>query len=72
MVIGEAEVVQAPYLNCLASGCVAQAVLSDPAIAAMQAGSTASVTLALMDGQVATITMSLQGFTAAWTRLQTL
>jgi invasion protein IalB len=72
MVINEAEVVQAPYLNCQTSGCVAQSVLSDPAIAAMKAGSVASVTLALMDGQQAAITLSLQGFTAAWARLQKL
>ena len=72
LVIDAAEVVQAPYMNCQTSGCVAQAVLSDPAIAAMTASGAASVTLALMDGQQAAITLSLQGFAAAWTRLQNL
>lgn len=70
--IDDATIAQAPFQTCLPQGCIVQASLGETAIASMRGGETAVIRLPTATGEAFEVSISLLGFTAAWTRLSQL
>ena len=68
--VADKKIVEAGFLVCHASGCLARAGLKDEAIQAFKAGNEAVTRLSALNGQEIGISVSLKGFSAAWTRLK--
>lgn len=66
---GDKRLVEADFLTCIPRGCMARIELGSEAIEAFSAGDEAIVTMVALNGDPFSITVSLNGFTAAWARL---
>jgi invasion protein IalB len=64
-----ANVVALPFDTCLPQGCLASAPLDPSALEALKRGASAVVSLPTRGQAPLALTVSLTGFTAAWTRL---
>ena len=67
--IDGATVLQAPFHTCVPAGCVVQARIDPTALDIISTGEAALVRLPTMAGEPFQVTISLLGFTSAWTRL---
>ena len=67
--INEEQVLSAPYQSCTPRGCLARAVLDQEAIKAFRAAESSVVAFNLANSQLVKITISLNGFSAAWERM---
>lgn len=72
MTVAEGQVAQIPFHTCMPAGCIARTDLEAEPIARLQRGSTLQVEMRTTADEPFAVDLSLQGFTAAWTRLQDL
>lgn len=72
MTVAEGQVARIPFQTCLPAGCVARTILDAEPVARLQRGSTVQVEMRTTADEPFAVELSLQGFTAAWTRLQDL
>lgn len=70
--VADNRLVEADFLTCRPIGCIAQKELGAEAIQAFRAGDQAIVKMAPLNGDAIAITVSLNGFSAAWARLKAL
>ena len=69
LTVGEQLTVEIAYATCRPAGCISGARLEGELLAALIAGTTATVRVRTLDGQDVPLNFSLNGFTAAWNRL---
>jgi invasion protein IalB len=67
--IDGATVLQAPFHTCVPAGCVVQAQIDPTTLDIISTGEAAVVRLPTIAGEPFQVTISLLGFTTAWTRL---
>jgi invasion protein IalB len=72
LLTGETEAARLPFRTCLPVGCVATAPLDALALDQLAAAEALELRMAADGGQPVSITLSLAGFGAGWTRLQAL
>jgi invasion protein IalB len=70
--IAETRLVEVPFRTCFPRGCIAVTTLDEVALDGLMAGDEAQVSMTTTAGQALVVTISLAGFTGAWTRLQDL
>lgn len=70
--VGDNRLVEADFLTCRPRGCMARKELGTEAIDAFRAGNEVIVKMVALNGDAIAITVSLNGFSAAWARLQAL
>jgi invasion protein IalB len=66
----ETRVAEVPFKTCLPAGCIATTALDTAALDLLKGGEAASVRLTSTDGQILTLTVSLNGFIGALNRIQ--
>jgi len=67
--INEEQILGARYQSCTPSGCLARSILDQEDIMALRAAESAVVAFDLANSQAVEITISLNGFSAAWDRM---
>jgi len=72
VVVDEIPLIEVGYVTCRQGGCIVRASLDGTILQTMQAGVAAKVAIGALDGSTLDVPVSLNGFTAAWQRLQTL
>ena len=70
--VGEQVSIQIAYATCRPVGCISSVRLDAELLAALVTGTTATVGVRTLDGQNVALEVSLDGFGAAWNRLQQL
>jgi invasion protein IalB len=61
-----------PYITCLANGCIAEGAIDGATVGTLQEATTLEAVLVSVAGETLRLAVSMDGFAAAWARLEVL